>query len=328
VVQSVSPTIECERASDSYGRFIIEPLEPGFGITLGNALRRVLLSSLPGAAVTAVRIEGVQHEFSTIPHVKEDCMEFLLNIKGIRLRSLSEHPGKLTLEIAGEGAVCAGDIKPSPDFEIVNPELHLATLDSADAKLDVEFYVEQGKGYREAKPDDSRPIGLLPLDAIFTPIRRVNFAVEKARVGQVSNYDRLIFEVWTDGTISPRDALTQSARLLTEQFSVFSDLAKPPVIEAKAGPYDIPIEQLGLSSRTFNCLKRSKVTNVGQLLEKSREELEAMKGFGRRSLEEVWDRLQAHGFKVPEEEEVALPEEGEEAEAIQKLKAKFKVTRK
>jgi DNA-directed RNA polymerase subunit alpha len=327
VVQSVSPTIECERASDSYGRFIIEPLEPGFGITLGNALRRVLLSSLPGAAVTAVRIEGVQHEFSTIPHVKEDCMEFMLNIKGIRLRSLSEHPGKLTLEVAGEGAVCAGDIKPSPDFEIVNPELHLATLDSADAKLDVEFYVEQGKGYREAKPDDSLPIGLLPLDAIFTPIRRVNFAVEKARVGQVSNYDRLILEVWTDGTISPMEALTQSARLLTEQFAVFSDLAKPPVIEAKAGPYDVPIEQLGLSSRTFNCLKRSKITNVGQLLEKSREELEAMKGFGRRSLEEVWDRLQAHGFKVPEEE-VALPEEGEEAEAIQKLKAKFKVTRK
>jgi DNA-directed RNA polymerase subunit alpha len=327
VVQSVSPTIECERASGSYGRFIIEPLEPGFGITLGNALRRVLLSSLPGAAVTAVRIEGVQHEFSTIPHVKEDCMEFLLNIKGIRLRSLSEHPGKLTLEIAGEGAVCAGDIKPSPDFEIVNPELHLATLDSADAKLDVEFYVEQGKGYREAKPDDSLPIGLLPLDAIFTPIRRVNFAVEKARVGQVSNYDRLILEVWTDGTILPREALTQSARLLTEQFSVFSDLAKPPVVEAKAGPYDVSIEQLGLSSRTFNCLKRSKITSVGQLLEKSREELEAMKGFGRRSLEEVWDRLQALGFKVPEEE-VALPEEGEEAEAIQKLKAKFKVTKK
>lgn len=324
MVQSVSAKIECEQASDSYGRFIIEPLESGFGVTLGNALRRVLLSSLPGAAVTAVRIEGVQHEFSTIPHVKEDCMEFLLNIKGIRLRSLSEHPGKLTLEVAGEGAVCAGDIKPSLDFEIVNPELHLATLDSADAKLDVEFYVEQGKGYKEAKPDDSLPIGVLPLDAIFTPIRRVNFAVEKARVGQVSNYDRLILEVWTDGTISPTEALTESSRILTEQFSVFSDLAKPLVIEAKAGPYDMPIEQLGLSSRTLNCLKRSKITNVGQLLEKSREELEAMKGFGRRSLEEVWDRLQALGFKAAEEE-VAVPEEGEEAEAIQKLKAKFKV---
>lgn len=324
MVQSVSAKMECEQASDNYGRFIIEPLESGFGITLGNALRRVLLSSLPGAAVTAVRIEGVQHEFSTIPHVKEDCMGFLLNIKGIRLRPLSEHPGKLTLEVAGEGAVCAGDIKPSLDFEIVNPELHLATLDSADAKLDVEFYVEQGKGYKEAKPDDSLPIGVLPLDAIFTPIRRVNFAVEKARVGQVSNYDRLILEVWTDGTISPTEALTESARILTEQFSVLSDLAKPPVIEAKAGPYDVPIEQLGLSSRTLNCLKRSKITNVGQLLEKSREELEAMKGFGRRSLEEVWDRLQALGFKVAERE-VALPEEGEEAEAIEKLKAKFKV---
>lgn len=327
MVQSVSAKIECEQSSDSYGRFIIEPLESGFGVTLGNALRRVLLSSLPGAAVTAVRIEGVQHEFSTIPHVKEDCMELLLNIKGIRLRSLSEQPGKLTLEVAGEGAVCAGDIKPSLDFEIVNPELHLATLDSADAKLDVEFYVEQGKGYKEAKADDSLPIGVLPLDAIFTPIRRVNFTVEKARVGQVSNYDRLILEVWTDGTISPREALTESARILTEQFSVFSDLAKPLVIEAKAGPYDVPIEQLGLSSRTLNCLKRSKVTNVGQLLEKSREELEAMKGFGRRSLEEVWDRLEARGFKVAEEE-VAVPEEGEEAEAIQKLKAKFKVTKR
>lgn len=324
MVQSVSAKIECEQASDSYGRFIIEPLESGFGVTLGNAFRRVLLSSLPGAAVTAVRIEGVQHEFSTIPHVKEDCMGFLLNIRGIRLRSLSEQPGKLTLEVAGEGAVCAGDIKPSLDFEIVNPELHLATLDSADAKLDVEFYVEQGKGYKEAKPDDSLPIGVLPLDAIFTPIRRVNFTVEKARVGQVSNYDRLILEVWTDGTISPMEALTESARILTEQFSVFSDLAKPHVIEAKAGPYDVPIEQLGLSSRTLNCLKRSKITNVGQLLEKSREELEAMKGFGRRSLEEVWDCLQALGFKVAEKE-VALPEVGEEAEAIEKLKAKFKV---
>ena len=324
MVQPVSAKIECEQASGSYGRFIIEPLESGFGVTLGNALRRVLLSSLPGAAVTAVRIEGAQHEFSTIPHVKEDCMEFLLNIKGIRLRSLSEHPGKLTLEVAGEGAVCAGDIKPSVDFEIVNPELHLATLDSADAKLDVEFYVEQGKGYREAKADDSLPIGVLPLDAIFTPIRRVNFTVEKARVGQVSNYDRLILEVWTDGTISPTEALTESARILTEQFSVFYDLAKPAVVEVKAGPYDMPIEQLGLSSRTLNCLKRSKIANVGQLLEKSREELEAMKGFGRRSLEEVWDRLEARGFKVAEKE-VAVPEVGEEAEAIEKLKAKFKV---
>ena len=328
MVQSVSPNIEFERTSDSYGRFIVEPLEPGFGITLGNALRRVLLDSLPGAAVTAVRIEGVHHEFSTMPHVKEDCMELLLNIKGIRLRSLSEHPGKLTLEIAGEGAVCAGDIKPSADFEIANPELHLATLDSADAKLDVEFSVEQGKGYKEAKKsDDSLPIGVLPLDAIFTPIRRVNFTVQKARVGQVSNYDRLILEVWTDGTILPTEALTQAGRILIEQFSVFSDLAKPPVIEAKAGPYDVPIEQLDLSSRTSNCLKRSKITNVGQLLEKSREELEAMKGFGRRSLEEVWERLEAKGFKVAEEE-VALPEEGEEAEAIQKLKAKFKVTKR
>jgi DNA-directed RNA polymerase subunit alpha len=327
VVQSVSPNVEFERISDSYGRFIIEPLEPGFGITLGNALRRVLLNSLLGAAVTAVRIEGVQHEFSTMPHVKEDCMELLLNIKGIRLRSLSEHPGKLTLEIAGEGAVCAGDIKPSADFEIANPELHLATLESADAKLDIEFSVERGKGYREAKSDDSLPIGVLPLDAIFTPIRRVNFTVEKARVGQVSNYDRLILEVWTDGTISPTEALTQAGQILIEQFSVFSDLAKPPVIEVKAGPYDVPIEQLGLSSRTLNCLKRSKIANVGQLLEKSREELEAMKGFGRRSLEEVWERLEAKGFKVAEEE-VALPEEGEEAEAIQKLKAKFKVTKR
>lgn len=326
MVQSVSPNIESERASDSYGRFIIEPLEPGFGITLGNALRRVLLNALPGAAVTAVRIEGVQHEFSTMPHVKEDSMEFLLNTKGIRLRPLSERPGKLTLEVAGEGAVCAGDIKPCPDFEIANPELHLATLDSADAKLNVEFYVEQGKGYKEAKPDDSLPIGVLPLDAIFTPIRRVNFTVEKARVGQVSNYDRLILEIWTDGTILPTEALTQAARILIGQFSIFSTMTKPPVvIEAKAGPYDMPIEQLGLSSRTLNCLKRGKITNVGQLLEKSQEQLEAMKGFGRRSLEEVQDRLQVLGFRVAEEE-TAMPEVGEEAEAIQKLKTKFKVT--
>lgn len=325
MIEPITPKIECDQTSDGYGRFIIEPLEAGFGTTLGNSLRRVLLGSLPGAAVTAVRIEGVQHEFSTIPDVKEDVMEFLLNVKGIRLRALSEQVGKLTLAVAGEGPVCAGDIRPSPDYEIVNPELHLAMLDSADAKLNVEFYVEQGKGYEPAGPSDSLPIGVLPLDAIFTPIRTVNFTVGKTRVGQVSNYDRLILQVLTDGSISPTEALSQGAQILIDHFSVFSDLGKPAPVEVKAEPYDMPIEQLGLSSRTLNCLKRSRVTKVSELLQKSKQELQAMKGFGQRSLEEVWDRLEALGLRpTVAEEEVPLPE-GEVEEAIQRLKAKFKV---
>ncbi len=218
----VTPNIEVEEEGEGYARLVAEPVEAGFGVTLGNALRRVLLSSLPGAAVTSVRIEEVQHEFSTIPHMKEDTTEFLLNVKEIRLRALSDRPAKLYLEGLGEGRVLAGDIQMTADYEIVNPELHLATLDSADARLTVEFNVETGRGCVPAgRQTDGMPIGVIPVDAIFSPVRRVNFAVERTRVGQVTNYDRLALEVWTDGTVTGVEAVSQAADILLGQFALF-----------------------------------------------------------------------------------------------------------
>jgi len=300
-LQVVIPKIECESSSENYGRFIVEPLETGFGVTLGNSLRRVLLGSLPGVAVTSVKIEGVQHEFTTIPHVKEDVIEFMLNIKELRLRALSDVPyAKLFLEVNGEGAVCAGDIKPSADFEVVNPELHLATLDSSEAQLNVTLHVEQGKGYVPAGRGDGLPIGEIPVDAIYTPVRRVNYAVGKTRVGQVSTYDRLTLEVWTDGTISSKEALAKSAEILTKHFTLFYELGKVHVEGEKplapAIPpekYEMPLEQLNLSARTFNSLRRSGITKVGELLEKTDDDLLALRSFGLKSLEEVRERLTA-----------------------------------
>ncbi len=314
--EAITPRIECEDSSENYGKFVVEPLAPGFGVTLGNSLRRVLLSSLLGAAVTAVKIEGVQHEFATIPRVKEDVIEFLLNVKELRLKALSDRPGRLFLEVTGEGTVCAGDIKPSADFEIMNPELHLATLDSPDAYLDVVFYVEQGKGYVPAGRGDGLPLGVIPVDAIYTPVRRVNYSVEKTRVGQVSNYDRLILELWTDGTTSPSEALSGSAEILVSHFSLFYGLGKAPVegekLVAPAIPpeqYEIPLEQLGLSARTFNSLRRSGITKVGELLEKSDDELLGLRSFGQKSLDEVKERLEAHDLRPPpSEEEIESPE--------------------
>jgi DNA-directed RNA polymerase subunit alpha len=329
LLEGVDPKIECDESSESYGKFIIEPLSPGFGVTLGNSLRRVLLSSLPGAAVTAVKIEGVQHEFATIPHVKEDVIEFLLNVKELRLKAFSERSGRLFLEVKGEGTVCAGDIKPSADFEVVNPELHLATLDSPEASLEVALYVERGTGYVPAGRGDGLPLGVIPVDAIFTPVHRVNYSIEKTRVGQVSNYDRLIIEVWTDATISPSEALSDSADILVKHFSLFHDLGKAPVEVEKAlvppippEQYDMPLEQLGLSARTFNSLRRSGITKVGELLERTDDDLLGLRSFGQISLAEVKDRLETLDIKPiaarqPEEaegvsEEVEASEEAEE----------------
>jgi DNA-directed RNA polymerase subunit alpha len=319
--EGVDPNIECEQSSESYGKFVVEPLSPGFGVTLGSSLRRVLLGALPGAAVTAVKIEGVQHEFTAIPHVKEDVIEFLLNVKELRLKAFSERSGRLFLDVKGEGTVCAGDIKPSADFEVVNPELHLATLDSPEAALEVVLYVEKGTGYVPAGRGDGVPLGVIPVDAIYTPVHRVNYGVEKTRVGQVSNYDRLILEVWTDGTITPSEALSQSADFLVNHFSLFHDLGKAPVeaekVLAPAIPpeqYDLPLEQLGLTARTFNSLRRSGITKVGELLERSDEELLGLRSFGQISLAEVKGRLETLDIKplAPEPEEEA---EGVEDEA-------------
>ncbi len=322
LLEDVIPKIECDESSENYGRFVVEPLDPGFGVTLGNSLRRVLLGSLLGAAVTAVKIEGVQHEFTTIPHVKEDVIEFLLNVKELRLKAFSEQSGRLFLEVKGEGIVCAGDIKPSADFEVVNPELHLATLDSPDAFLDVVLYVERGKGYVPAGRGDGSPLGVIPVDAIYAPVRRVNYSVEKTRVGQASNYDRLILEVWTDGTTSPSEALSQSAEILVNHFSLFYDLGKAPV-EGEEPPtpavppeqYEMSLEQLGLSARTFNSLRRSGITKVGELLEKSDADLLGLRSFGQKSLDEVKGRLEAldiHPISAEEEVE-SSSDETEEA---------------
>lgn len=304
--------------SGNYGKVVVEPLDKGMGTTVGNALRRVLLSQLPGAAVTWVRIEGVQHEFSTIPHVKEDVTEFLLNVKGLRWRAPSDRPGRVNLDVSGEGEVTAADIQPSPDFEIVNPELHLATLDSPEARLEVEFNVERGKGYIPAAHVDGQPIGVLPVDAIFTPVLKAAYSVEPTRVG-TEEYERLAVEVWTDGTISALEAVNQSAEILIQHFSLVAQLGKAPELPLQHQPlaasippdkYNIPLEQLSLSSRTLNCLKRGRITKVGEVLGRSTEELLALRNFGQKSLEELRARLRDIGLLPPEEktEEAPAPE--------------------
>jgi DNA-directed RNA polymerase subunit alpha len=328
-VELVAPQIEIDESSEAYARVVAEPLEAGFGITLGNALRRVLLSSLPGAAVTSVRIEEVEHEFSTIPHMKEDTTEFLLNVKELRLRGLSDRPGKLLLEAAGEGSVLADQIQTTADYEIVNPELHLATLDSHDGHLTVELNVERGRGYVPAGSTDGQPIGVIPLDAIFTPVRKVNYTVDRTRVGQVTNYDRLTIEIWTDGTIGGVDAFSQAADILIGQLNLFSQLGKPQpaVVERGLGVgaaldadrYNTPIEDLDLSVRAYNCLKRSGLMTVGQVLEKNEDELLALRNFGRKSYDELEEKLISKEFlpaesEVPEDTGVppSLAEEEEE----------------
>ncbi len=296
------PTVTCIESTGNYGRFLAEPLEPGFGITLGNALRRVLLSSLPGAAVTWVKIEGIQHEFSPIPHVKEDAMEFLLNIKQLRLCPISRQPGQLFLEVEQEGKVCAGDIKPSADFHIANPELYLASLDSPQAKLYVELNVELGRGYVLAKSTDGLPVGALPVDAIFTPVREVNFSVESVRPGQEGSPEKLILEIWTDATIFPWEALNQSAVILINQFSSFRDLEVPMAKTLSPLPeqYDTPLEELNLSTRSYNSLRRAGIFTLGQLIEKSREGLPPLPGLGAKSRAEVEELLEKMGSPVSE----------------------------
>jgi DNA-directed RNA polymerase subunit alpha len=290
------PKVECVETTDSYGRFVAEPLEKGFGITLGNALRRILLGSLPGAAITWVEIEGIQHDFSTIPHAKEDTIDFLLNIKAIRIRPLSRRPGNLLLEVTGEKQVTAGDITSSADFEIVNPDLYLISLDSDQAKLNVQFNVDIGRGYIPAGTADGLPIGAIPVDAVFTPIRRANYTVESSGVGETIGKERLTIEVWTDKTISPTEAITQSAAILIDQFSSFRELAKKLTEEGAEmswqqlltpEQYDKPLDQLNLSTHTYNSLRRGGVITLGQLLEKYNEGLSSLAGFGAKSQEEV-----------------------------------------
>jgi DNA-directed RNA polymerase subunit alpha len=300
------PKIENVAQEPNYGRYHVEPLEPGFGVTVGNAMRRVLLSSLPGAAVTSVKIDNVFHEFSAIPGVKEDTTELVLNIKQIRLRSFADRPVSLRIEASGTGEVTAADVIAPPDVEIVNPELHLASLDGEESRLVMEMTVERGKGYVPAESRDGLAIGVIPVDAIYTPTRRVNYSVEPVRVGTVTDYERLVLEVWTDGTTAPDEAVANSAQILIRHFELLTELVAKPTARFEKAPtsavqipaklYDVPIEDLDLTVRAYNCLKRAGITKVGQVLEMSEDDLLGVRNFGRKSLDELKDRLSERGF--------------------------------
>jgi len=289
-----------------YGRFVIGPLESGFGITLGNALRRVLLSSLSGAAVTLIRISDIAHEFSVIPGVREDVMRFILQVKQLRLQMTSQEPMSMSLQVRSEGTVTAGDIQTPPEIEILNPDLYLFAVDSSDVHLDIGFTVEQGRGYLPAVGRGRVPIGELPVDAIFSPIRRVAFNVDRARVGQMTNYDRLTLEIWSDGRTAPLDALKESARILVTHLRLIAGLTLEDEIEPveeeiilPSEVYEIPVEQLDLSVRVFNSLRRTGITSVGEvleMLERGDDTLLTIRNFGEKSLTELKERLQEQGF--------------------------------
>ncbi|HLZ93872.1 MAG TPA: DNA-directed RNA polymerase subunit alpha [Candidatus Dormibacteraeota bacterium] len=307
----VAPQVRKLETSANYGKFDIEPLEPGFGTTLGNTLRRVLLSSLWGAAVTSIQIDGVAHEFTAIPHVKEDVTEVILNLKKLCLKSFTEDPVTLLLDVKGPAEVRASHIQSSSDVEIVNPDLYICTL-AAKGHLRMELNVERGKGYVPAERNkrEGQPIGVIPIDAIFSPVEKANFTVEKTRVGQSTDYDRLIMEVWTDGTMSPEQAVSTAASLFTEHLKLFvrfRDSIEEQEAErtgAKGSQnrlMDTPIEELDLSVRAFNCLKANEIQTVGQLLQKKEEELLALRNFGRKSLDEIKEKLVEKGFIKPEE---------------------------
>ena len=292
-----NPDVSEIEADEQYGKFEISPLQKGFGITLGNPIRRVLYSSLPGVAITSVKIDDVYHEYSTIEDVKEEVPEILLNIKGIRIlnESDTDRPGKMRLEVSGEGEVCAGDIMPTSDFQIVNPELHLATLNSSKAKLSLEMNVDHGTGYKPASAMDESDIGLLPVDAIFTPIRKVNYSVEPTRIGQNTNLEKLIVEVWTDGSISPKDAIADASKILSEQFYFIStttqivdteDESSAPNLVPHATA-NIKVEDLELSSRTLNCLKRADINTVGGIMQTNKKALMQIRNFGEKSYREL-----------------------------------------
>jgi DNA-directed RNA polymerase subunit alpha len=310
----VLPKIESTAMSQEYGRFIIGPLERGYGTTIGNALRRVLLASLPGAAVTSVRVTDVPHEFSAIPNVREDMMQLILHLKQLRLKLHDTDTARLRLEVHGAGTVTAADIQTPPEVDIINPDLYLFTVDADDAFLEIEMTAETGRGYSPAEERGRLPIGELPIDAIFSPIRRVGYEVEKTRVGQVSDYDRVVMQIWTDGTIKPEDALAKSAQIMTQYLRPLAGVTEETFIEVEEEEveetipnevYDTPIEHLDLSVRVFNSLKRTGITKVGEMLEmldRGEETMLAIRNFGEKSLEELKTQLKIKGFLDDEEE--------------------------
>lgn len=316
ITNLILPKIESTAMTREYGSFLFGPLERGYGTTLGNSLRRVLLASLPGAAVTSIRVTDAPHEFSAIPHVREDMMQLILHIKQLRLKLHNTETARLRLEVHGAGTVTAADIQVPPEVEIINPDLYLFTVDSDDAFLEIEMTAETGRGYSPAEERGRLPIGELPVDAIFSPIRRVAYEVEKTRVGQVADYDRVAMEIWTDGTIKPEEALANAAQILVQQLRPLAGVSEETFMpeeeeeEEEAIPneiYDTPIEQLDLSVRVFNSLKRTGITKVGEMLEmldRGDETMLAIRNFGEKSLEELKTQLRVKGF-LPDEEETA-----------------------
>lgn len=310
MIEIEKPRIECQESPDdiSYGKFVVEPLERGHGTTLGNSLRRVLLSSLPGTAPTSIRIAGVQHEFSTIPGVKEDVTEIVLNVKGIIARLHCDGPKTVYIEAAGECEVTAGDIKADGEVEILNPELHIASL-GPDGALSMEITLAHGRGYVPADKNKSaqQVIGTIPVDSIYAPVLKVNYAVENTRVGNQTDFDKLTIEVWTDKTISARDALSLGAKILCDHFTLFTDLSDTignscTVVEKEPERPDtvmkMTIEELDLSVRSFNCLKRANINTVEDLTNKTEEEMIKVRNLGRKSLEEVEHKLAMMGLSL------------------------------
>ncbi len=315
MIEIEKPKIEIVEISQDnrYGKFVLEPLERGFGITMGNSLRRVLLSSLPGVAVTSIKVDGVLHEFSTLPGVKEDLVEIILNLKDLALKMSSDEPKIITIDAKGPGRITAGDIIVDADVEIINPEHHIATLNN-DAKIFMEITIEKGRGYVPAERNKhaGQPIGIIPVDSVFTPIRRVNFNVENTRVGQVTDYDKLTLEVWTNGTIKPDEATSLAAKILVEHLSLFIDLTDhvndveimvEKEEDKKEKVLEMTIEELDLSVRSYNCLKRAGINTVEELIQKTEEDMMKVRNLGKKSLEEVNNKLASLNLSLKKKED-------------------------
>lgn len=315
MIEMEKPRIECVESAEgnTYGKFVIEPLERGYGITLGNSLRRILLSSLPGVAVTSIKVDGVLHEYTTIPGVVEDMTEIILNIKELRLKLHSDQPKTLYIDFEGEGEIKASDIKPDADVEILNPDLHIATV-SGNNRFYMELNVSHGRGYVPAEKNKApnQPIGIIPVDSIYTPVKKVNYTVENTRVGQITDYDKLTIEVWTDGSIAPDEAISLGAKILSDHLNLFinlTDRAKnTEVLVEKGEPardkiLEMTIEELDLSVRSYNCLKRAGINTVEDLISKTEEEMMKVRNLGRKSLEEVVQKLAALGLKLAPSED-------------------------
>ena len=292
-----NPRISVAEASETYGKFVIGPLDPGYGVTLGNPLRRVLYNSLSGSAITWVQIEGILHEYSNIENVKEEVSEILLNVKNLRIRTEGDFSGQLRLVAGGEGKITASDISPSSEVTVVNTDQHIATLDSADAEINMVLNVDHGKGYKVAESSEGHAIGVIPIDAVFTPVRKVNYTINQTRVGQRTDFEELHFEVWTDGSKYPVEAVIAAANILVNQFFLFTKAEDAQEgsdgvsMDIPAEHYNMTVEELELSSRTLNCLKRAALNKVGEVMEKSKSDLLEIRNFGEKSYRELYDKF-------------------------------------